>query len=448
MFLKEFFNSRISNISKIYKLAELLFLISIFFLCSTIAISGLLLLVSLIFGSILKTRKKNQFKNPWECSFLICGILITINALLHKFIIPNNFQEIWDPNLSIIGIANWIPLFWIFWACQPFLDSPKKRKRFAIILLAGTLPLLLTGFGQYFLDWTGPFKALNGLIVWYQRPIDGGLTGLFNNQNYAGSWFNLVLPFCLALIFKRSNNFLKKSLSISFLLSISFSIFLTYSRNAWLGMLLALPLFLGKDAIIYIILGFAFLIFLISPIFSGAFQSNILQIIPKIIVDQFSPDAFKDLDSTRLDLIVSAIEMIKTSPIVGIGAGSFTPIYQLETNLYRGHSHNLFTELALSYGVPVTLIFAISIISILIISYNMIFLNKYRNKDINYIDRAFWVAVFLFFISQLADIQYFEGRISILVWILLASLKNIIEEDKFKKRIPKKIISNEKDYSF
>ena len=235
---------------------------------------------------------------------------------------PNPFQDIWDPNLSIIGIANWIPFFWIFWAAQPFLDSPKKRERFALVLVAGSVPLLITGFGQYFFNWTGPFQTLNGLVVWYQRPIKiatDGLTGLFNNQNYTGSWFNLVLPFCLALVFKKSNNFLK-SLSISFLLSISFSIFLTYSRNAWLGMLLAL--LLGKDANIYYSWICVFNIFDISN-FSGALQSNILQIIPKIFVDQFSPDAFK-LDSTRLDLIVSAIEVIKTSPIVGIGAGSFT----------------------------------------------------------------------------------------------------------------------------
>ena len=428
------------NLSK-YKLAELFFLIAILFLCSSLTLSGLLLLPTLIYGSIIQARKKSYFKNLWQCSFLICGILIIINALLQRFIIPNPFQDIWDPNLSIIGTANWIPLFWIFWACQPYLDSPAKRKKFSIALVAGSLPLILTGFAQYFLDWTGPFQTLNGLIIWYQRPIIDGLTGLFNNQNYTGSWFNLVLPFSIAFIFEKSNDFLRKSVSLCFLLSIGFSIFLTSSRNAWTGMLFALPLLLGKKRIIFIIVGLALFIFLIFPIFSGAVESNILDLIPKFIIDQFSPKSPSGMESTRLDLVISAIGIIKTSPIIGVGAGSFTSIYQLETNFYRGHSHNLFTELAVSYGVPVTLIFAFTIFSIIIISYQKIFLKKKTTKDINFFERAFWVAVFFFFISQLADIQYFEGRISILVWILLASLKNIIEESKSKEQITYKKIN-------
>ena len=47
----------------------------------------------------------------------------------------------------------------------------------------------------------GPFKFLNGLIIWYQRPIDeiSGLTGIyFNHANYAGSWLTIILPLCLS----------------------------------------------------------------------------------------------------------------------------------------------------------------------------------------------------------------------------------------------------------
>jgi len=36
----------------------------------------------------------------------------------------------------------------------------------------------------------------------------------------------------------------------------------------------------------------------------------------------------------------------------------------------------------------------------------------------------------LFLFSQLVDVQYFDGRISITFWILLAGAKNIIDEDK------------------
>ena len=43
--------------------------------------------------------------------------------------------------------------------------------------------------------------------------------------------------------------------------------------------------------------------------------------------------------------------------------------------------------------------------------------------------QAFWAGLFFFLISQLVDVQYFDGKISIVIWILIAGLKNIIEEN-------------------
>ena len=421
-----------------YKFGEYSFLIGIFFLCSTLFISGLFLLPSLIIGSALQIKKSNYFKNIWQCSFLICGVLIFLSALLQRFVLPNLYPEIWDPNLAIIGTANWIPLFWIFWACQPFLDSPKKRKKFSYFLVAGTVPLLLTGFSQYFFDVHGPFKTLNGLIIWYQRDIyvwdqpgaKRGITGLFSNQNYAGSWLNLVLPFCITFILDKTQNFIQRSFSIGFTIAVSFSLFLTYSRNAWIGLILTFPLFLGPQGIAYLFISGLLFIFLLSPIFSGELKNLILDILPNKIANQLSSSGYKGLDSTRLDLLYSDLSLIKVRPLLGIGAASFTILYELETNLYRGHSHNLFTELAISYGLPVTIIFAFSVITLLIFSYITIFLRKKIDRNLNLVDRSFWVAVCFFFISQLVDIQYFEGRISILIWIFMGSLKNIIDEGR------------------
>ena len=65
--------------------------------------------------------------------------------------------------------------------------------------------------------------------------------------------------------------------------------------------------------------------------------------------------------------------------------------------------------------------------SILYLSSKKIFFKKFK-IEVNYIDKAFWTAFFFFLISQLADVQYFDGKISIIAWILIAGLKNIIQE--------------------
>ena len=43
----------------------------------------------------------------------------------------------------------------------------------------------------------GPYKFFNNLIIWYQRPLgeNNAVTGIFNNQNYAGAWLCIILPF-------------------------------------------------------------------------------------------------------------------------------------------------------------------------------------------------------------------------------------------------------------
>ena len=119
------------------------------------------------------------------------------------------------------------------------------------------------------------------------------------------------------------------------------------------------------------------------------------------------------------------------APFFGTGANSFTEIFRLDTSFWKGHSHNLLLELAISYGLPTTIIFFTTINIILFKSGKFIF-NYKRLNDISLYDRAFWTALFFFIISQLVDIQYFDGKISLIVWILIAGLKNIIQENDNK----------------
>ena len=210
---------------------------------------------------------------------------------------------------------------------------------------------------------------------------------------------------------------------------VGFSGFLTFSRNAWLGILVTVPIILGKKSIRLIlpILFVLFLIFLV--ILTGDYQNNIHNFFAKKILLEFTEEGYKGLDATRFEIFSNAINLIKLNPIFGIGAGSFTQIFLSETNFWKGHSHNLFLELSLSYGLPATLIFLTTIFMILFLSGRKIF-KKETKIDNNLFDRAFWAALFYFMISQLVDIQYFDGKISIVAWTLISGLNNIISENK------------------
>ena len=419
----------------INKYGLILFLCGIFFIPSTLFISILFLLPAAIIGSF--EQKKFFLKDKWNYPFLIFGILILISTILQNSILINNFSEIWDPNLSIIGLGNWLPFIWLFWAFQPYLDCKAKRRKFALVLISSTFPVLASGFGQYFFHWTGPFETLNGLIIWYQRPIENpaGLSGLFNNQNYAGSWLNIIWPFCLVLFLEKKNDLAQKTISLAFVFSISLAAFLTYSRNSWLGLIISFVIIVGKKIknlfIPLIILFLLILLIMYSPLFNGEIQNSIRSLLTEKFLLEFNNEGYKGLDATRIELFSRAINLLQKNPFFGLGASAFTEIYRLETNFWKGHSHNLLLELAISYGVPSTIIFFTTINMILLKSGKFIFNNK-RFNDIALYDRAFWAALFFFVLSQLADIQYFDGKISLVVWILIAGLKNIIEENNNK----------------
>ena len=51
---------------------------------------------------------------------------------------------------------------------------------------------------------------------------------------------------------------------------------------------------------------------------------------------------------------------------------------------------------------------------------------------IYFMKKAWWTSFFVLLISQMIDIQYFDIRISLTFWILLAGMRSIIRENNIK----------------
>ena len=58
----------------------------------------------------------------------------------------------------------------------------------------------------------------------------------------------------------------------------------------------------------------------------------------------------------------------------------------------------------------------------------MVFIAKGRESSSLY-DQSWIAALVVLFFSQMVDVQYFDGRISIIFWILLSGSSNIIKND-------------------
>ena len=111
-----------------------------------------------------------------------------------------------------------------------------------------TFPVLITGFGQLWFGWDGGWQVLNGMVVWFLSPsgqTSARLSGLFDYANIAGAWLAMVWPFCLAALLQPLLKSLKRSLVLILAVGIVAALVLTDSRNAWGGMMLAIPFVFG-----------------------------------------------------------------------------------------------------------------------------------------------------------------------------------------------------------
>ena len=64
------------------------------------------------------------------------------------------------------------------------------------------------------------------------------------------------------------------------------------------------------------------------------------------------------------------------------------------------------------------------------------FFNNYER--IHLIDRSLIIAAIVIIFTQLVDVQYYDFRIGCLLWLLMSSLKCIIEDQNFYKNNPLK----------
>ena len=405
---------------------ERLFLIGIFFLPSALPIGGLFLLSS-IFISIYNNNE-NLIKNEWNFIFLICTSLVSLSTLYNCFFnVPAPLQNI-DKSIILLNLFNWIPIYIAFLAFQIYLKSQRQRLLFQKFLISGTIPVLVSCVMHKFLNIYGPFETLFGTIVWFNYSDHNGASGLFSNPNYLGMWLTICLPFSISLLRIEKVNSNKVILFILNLLIICFAIF-SNSRNAFFGIFITLIIVFGIRKVIFFT-SLAFLGVLIFHYF-----------IPSLLNLNENPLFYKltylnpNLDYPRIKIWQNALNLISKRPLLGWGAGtlpyitSYLPPYQN----YQ-HTHNLIIEIAFSFGIPIAIIIFTAILKIMKTAFIKIksikiSLDEYKTCI------AFLASFIVFLIAHLNDITYYDGKISIIFSILLAGLKNIIDEKNNFKRI-------------
>jgi len=415
------------------KLGKICFSFGILILPGAIFYSSILLLIAFI---IANTYSKNIFEDTWNLPLIICSFLMIIICLISNFNAITYLDFKSDNYLNWIGLLNWIPMFWVYWCAQYYLKTKQDRIDCAYYLVIGTIPILIAGFGQIYFNWYGPFKFFNETIIWYQREMQYQVfTGPFNNPNYAGTWLTSVFPFCFFFFLRKTKININKIFFCFTFLATILAIVLTHSRNAIINLSIASTLLIGLSFktifLIYLIfIGFVSAIFILKiPLSSLNFLSE------NLIISGFLPDTNKFYDILslpRIKIWKTALSNIISNPFLGWGASSFSLLYSLKNVSQKytySHSHNLILEMANNYGL-ITCLILFSTIFLLIYKSKPSLSNKeiYR-QDNPFINKFWWVSTLIILLMHLTDITYYDGRISLLFWILIAGLRCILREN-------------------
>lgn len=429
--------SSINNFIRNEKMHFKIFDLGIFFLASAPTISVFFLVISSFTGGL--NRKDKFFKDKINYPFLIAGLLILISSIWLFYFDDLEFTlnrvpegtfnyDIGNSSL-LLGSINWIPFFYIFWAFKKFLATDSLRRRCANLLIFGTLPVLLSGILQKIFKIYGPFSILNEFVIWYQKPGEV-LTAVFNNSNYAATWLGLILPFCFAKLISHKFSDIKKIIYLTLTATTIACIFYTNSRNGMLSIIISSAVIFDVFSKIYLLL--PALIILILFLISYFFFYSDIEILPlRELLKKMKFTEFNNFNEfPRIKIYRSSLSYIFQKPFIGWGAATFPLVYKFYANPNKDlifystqHTHNIFLEVAYTYGIPVSLLIFIPI-SLIIYKSSI---NK--NSKNYYYEKAWKLSAILFIVMSQFDFTYYDVRISTLFWILVSGLSCFSSRD-------------------
>ena len=320
------------------------FYLGTFFLASALPVSIIFFLISIAIS--FRLNKFEIFKEKSAYILLICSLVMILSNINSSL----NLKDITGVSSSQIfaGLFNWIPHFILFLTSQIYLQTSHQRKTIIKFFIAGTFPVILSCILQLVFKVHGPFETLNGLIIWFQRPITGGrgVSGLFSNQNYTGVWLTTLLPFTLFELSNTKKTYLEKfSLIITNLLIVFFAI-RTNSRNALLGLSIAsIMLVKLRVLLIFITSLFSSILLNLHKLVFNIFQdSNLINIlIPVSLTRQFSIfDLNNFYEYPRIKIYSITLDLISNNPFLGWGSSTFLAYINLKVMKHLISIHTIY----------------------------------------------------------------------------------------------------------
>ena len=384
--------------------------------------------ISIVVASLLTWRKQHQIisQNPIHKGFAILSILLLISTGFA----PHKLD-------AFLGLFNLLPFFFFFTGLTPLIQTPAQLRQISWIMVFGSVPILIIGFGQLFLGWNFQFQFLWIVFDWIVAPeksLSGRMASNFMHPNTLAAYLVTIFILGLGLWLENYHKLKQKNPLIIFLTITVFANFialiLTNSRNGWgitIFTCLAYALYRGWRLIVTVVVSIT------SCFFLAAFApSPIAQFfrlfVPYGIWARLNDDMFPDrpIALMRKTQWEFALNLTQKHPLTGSGLRSFNELYKTQMQIDINHPHNLFLMLSAETGLITTLLFCGLLIWILITASQLLWNSQTREPKNRLIFFSYLITFIGWILFNTVDITIFDIRLNTLAWIFLAALCGVM----------------------
>lgn len=284
-------------------------------------------------------------------------------------------------------------------------------KRCAVAIVAGSALVSLYGVYEYLFGLTE--------TIWQDTEmfenISGRVVSTFGNPNVLAEYLLLTIPIALSLVFAAKKGWKKLA---------SFGVFgvgmiclaLTWSRGAWLGLIIA--------GLIYLLmLNHRTLLLIFGGIFSLPFLPYLL---PQSIISRFTSigNLADTSTSYRVNIWKGALNIARDFFISGVGTGNQAfvtvyPKYSLAGIEGAPHSHNLYLQLLVELGIFGLLLFIGAMVSFSRANFSFYRSDVSAKTGHRYISIGGFSGVLAVLAQGMTDYVWYNYRIFLLFWLLV-----------------------------
>ncbi|MFN7524004.1 MAG: O-antigen ligase family protein, partial [Aphanizomenon sp.] len=312
-----------------------------------------------------------------------------------------------------------------------------QLRQISWIMVFGSVPILIIGFGQLFLGWNFQFQFLWIVFDWIVAPeksLSGRMASNFMHPNTLAAYLVTIFILGLGLWLENYHKLKQKNPLIIFLTITVFANFialiLTNSRNGWgitIFTCLAYALYRGWRLIVTVVVSIT------SCFFLAAFApSPIAQFfrlfVPYGIWARLNDDMFPDrpVGLMRKTQWEFAWNLTQQHPLTGSGLRSFGGLYKNQIQIDVNHPHNLFLMLSAETGLITTLLFCGLLIWILITASQLLWKSKSIEPENRLIFFSYLITFIGWILFNIVDVTTFDIRLNTLSWVFVASLCGVM----------------------